>query len=188
MCIRICIILMYVSNMNYELTNFSYCIICHPDVKTVYEGRRVDIGAGEKRCKWSLWGKPEDRKVWTLVFNKTAEKTPIVIIHGLCASAGLWSLNIDALAEGRPLYAIDLIGFGRSSRPRFSTDAMEAEQQHVEAIEAWRKEMNLDRFVLLGHSMGGFISASYALKYPERVAHLGFIFCYFVSTNKHMVT
>lgn len=140
-------------------------------VKTLHEGRWVNIGppTDGPNCKWALWGRsPEDRKVWTLVFNKDAENTPLVIIHGLCASAGLWSLNIDALSEKRPLYAIDLIGFGRSSRPRFSRDPLEAENQHVEAIEAWRKEMNLERFVLLGHSMGGFISASYALKYPER--------------------
>jgi len=32
--------------------------------------------------------------------------------------------------------------------------------------------MKLERFILLGHSMGGFLSSAYALKYPERVAHL----------------
>jgi len=78
-------------------------------------------------------------------------------------------LNIDELAKDRPLYLIDLIGFGRSSRPQFSKDPVEAEGQHVEAIEAWRKEVGLEQFVLMGHSMGGFISTSYALRYPERV-------------------
>jgi len=44
----------------------------------------------------------------------------------------------------------------------------EAEMQHVEALEAWTRELGLNNFILLGHSMGGFISASYGLKYPEK--------------------
>jgi abhydrolase domain-containing protein 5 len=130
----------------------------------------VDIGSVQtKNCKWSLWSHTEERKIWTVIFNQDkSEKTPILLVHGLCASLGLWALNIDALAEDRTVYAIDLMGFGRSSRPKFSSDPHEAEMQHVEAIEAWRKEMGLEKFILLGHSMGGFLSASYALKYPER--------------------
>lgn len=42
----------------------------------------------------------------------------------------------------------------------------------VKAVEEWRKEMKLERFILLGHSMGGFLATSYALSYPERVTHL----------------
>lgn len=63
-------------------------------------------------------------------------------------------------------------GFGRSSRPKFSTNALEAENQMVKAIEEWRKEMNLENFVLLGHSMGGFLATSYAISHPHRVKHL----------------
>jgi pimeloyl-ACP methyl ester carboxylesterase len=33
-------------------------------------------------------------------------------------------------------------------------------------------QMNLEEFILLGHSLGGFLCASYALRYPQRVKHL----------------
>jgi len=59
-------------------------------------------------------------------------------------------------------------GFGRSSRPAFSTDALDAEREFVQSIEEWRREMKLERFVLLGHSMGGFLATSYAIRYPSR--------------------
>lgn len=65
-----------------------------------------------------------------------------------------------------------LTGFGRSSRPLFSNDGKEAEEQLVRSVEEWRREMQLEKFVLLGHSMGGFLAASYAMQHPERVKHL----------------
>lgn len=49
---------------------------------------------------------------------------------------------------------------------------MEAEQQIVKSIEEWRRETKLEKFILLGHSMGGFLATSYAINYPDRVKHL----------------
>lgn len=100
------------------------------------------------------------------------ERVPLVLVHGFASGVALWLLNLDDLAQDRPVYAFDLLGFGRSSRPRLSRDSLEAEYQFVQSMEEWRAQVGLDRFVLLGHSMGGFLAASYALRFPERVSHL----------------
>ncbi|XP_068894768.1 1-acylglycerol-3-phosphate O-acyltransferase ABHD5-like isoform X3 [Tenebrio molitor] len=134
----------------------------HRVVKSAYRGWYVDIGP--------VVG-PAD-KIWTISFNTESPNTPLVLLHGLGAGVALWCLNLDAFAATRPVYAVDLLGFGRSTRPTFSTDAMEAERQMVKSIEEWRKEMKLESFVLLGHSMGGFLAASYAISYPNHVKHL----------------
>lgn len=63
-------------------------------------------------------------------------------------------------------------GFGRSSRPNFSNDSMEAEQQMVESLEEWRQQLNLEKFILLGHSFGGYLATSYTISHPDRVKHL----------------
>ncbi|CAG9858495.1 unnamed protein product [Phyllotreta striolata] len=131
-------------------------------VKTPHKGFFVDIGP--------VVG-PAD-KIWTISLNVESPKTPLVLLHGLGAGVALWCLNLDAFANTRPVYAIDLLGFGRSSRPNFSTNSQEAEQQLVRAVEEWRKELKLKEFILLGHSMGGFLAASYALSYPDQVKHL----------------
>lgn len=111
---------------------------------------------------------PSD-KIWTICLNEDAPKTPLVLLHGLGSGVALWCLNLDSLANSsRPVYAIDLLGFGRSTRPHFSNDAMEAEKQMIRAVEEWRREMKLENFILLGHSMGGFLAASYAITYPDR--------------------
>lgn len=127
-------------------------------LKIPYRGWYVDIGP--------VVGEAD--KVWTISMNTESPKTPLVMLHGLGAGVGLWVLNLDSLAKHRPVYAIDILGFGRSSRPNFSSDAMTAEKQLVKSVEEWRREMNLEEMILLGHSMGGFIAASYAISHPNR--------------------
>ncbi|XP_053972044.1 (Lyso)-N-acylphosphatidylethanolamine lipase isoform X2 [Hylaeus anthracinus] len=131
-------------------------------LKTTYRGWYVDIGP--------VVGTAD--KIWTISLNEESPKTPIVLLHGLGAGVALWCLNLDVLASQRPVYAIDILGFGRSSRPVFSNEAQKAEEQLVESIEEWRREMQLEKFVLLGHSMGGFLAASYSIQHPDRIKHL----------------
>ncbi|XP_073953959.1 pummelig isoform X2 [Choristoneura fumiferana] len=131
-------------------------------LKTAYKRFYVDIG--------SVVGVSD--KIWTISLNEEAPATPLVLLHGMGAGVALWCPNLDALAATRPVYAIDLLGFGRSSRPKFSSDAEKVEAQWVESVEEWRREVNLREFILLGHSLGGYIAAAYALKYPDRVRHL----------------
>jgi len=63
-----------------------------------------------------------------------------------------------------------LLGFGRSSRPVFKGKTPEdAENFWIDSFEIWRQQLGLKIFVLLVHSLGGFLSCSYALKYPENL-------------------
>lgn len=100
-------------------------------------------------------------------------KQPLVLIHGFAAGIGTWILNLDTLAStiDRKIYAFDLMGFGRSSRNQFDLTG-DVEGQFVDSIERWRKEKGIEKFILLGHSFGGYLSASYALRYPERTSHV----------------
>lgn len=112
-------------------------------------------------------------KIWTLrLSHNISNKTPLVLLHGFGGGLGLWALNFADLCTNRPVYAFDLLGFGRSSRPRFDSDAEEVENQFVESIEEWRCALGLDKMILLGHNLGGFLAAAYSLKYPSRVSHL----------------
>lgn len=115
----------------------------------------------------------EGDKIWTIAVNEQkTQKTPIVLLHGLGAASGLWVLNFEAISKDRACYSLDLPGFGRSSRSNFDKNGDVAEMQFIRSIEEWRKEVNLSKFILLGHSFGAFLACSYALAYPNRVQHL----------------
>lgn len=112
--------------------------------------------------------------LWTLTFNSDTVKsrTPMVLLHGFGGGVGLWAQNLDALSQHRPLWALDLLGFGLSSRPQFSSDTQKAEDQFVDSIEQWRTGTGLESMILLGHNLGGYLAVAYAIKYPGRVKHL----------------
>lgn len=111
-------------------------------------------------------------KIWTLSMNTESPNTPIVLLHGYVSALAFWMLNFDELSKNHPVYAIDLLGFGKSSRPNFADDPHEIEEQYVRFLERWRESMNIPKMILLGHSLGGFISSCYALRHPDRVEHL----------------
>jgi hypothetical protein len=111
-------------------------------------------------------------KIWTLAVNRHSKKTPVVFVHGFMAGFPDWKYNINSLSDSRPVYAIDLIGFGRSTRVKFSNDPLEAENQFIDAIEEWRKMLRLEKIILVGHSFGGYLSTLYSIKYPQNTLGL----------------
>uniref|UniRef100_A0A4W2BPR6 1-acylglycerol-3-phosphate O-acyltransferase ABHD5 n=1 Tax=Bos indicus x Bos taurus TaxID=30522 RepID=A0A4W2BPR6_BOBOX len=136
----------------------------------------VNSADASERCPLHIQKEPvrisNGNKIWTLKLSHISNKTPLVLLHGFGGGLGLWALNFGDLCTNRPVYAFDLLGFGRSSRPRFDSDAEEVENQFVESIEEWRCALGLDKMILLGHNLGGFLAAGYSLKYPSRVSHL----------------
>ncbi|RKP05635.1 Alpha/Beta hydrolase protein, partial [Thamnocephalis sphaerospora] len=105
----------------------------------------------------------------------------LVLAHGYGAGLGYFYRNFEALAQpGWRVYAIDWLGMGRSARVKFpartakqTTDEyVDAEDFFVDSLERWRKAQGIDRMMLAGHSMGGYMSTVYSLKYPERVDRL----------------
>ncbi|KAG5266653.1 hypothetical protein AALO_G00234640 [Alosa alosa] len=119
---------------------------------------------------------PDNNQIRTLTITahqgEQASKIPLVMVHGFGGGMGLWIRNLDPLSCSRTVHAFDLLGFGRSSRPDFPMDAKQAEDQWVTSIEQWRQAMGVELMILLGHSLGGYLVTSYAIRYPDRVAHL----------------
>lgn len=105
----------------------------------------------------------------------------LVLLHGYGAGLGFFYKNFEGLSrvKGLRLYALDMLGMGRSSRPPFKVHAKdhqgkitEAENWFIDALEEWRVIRKIEKFTLLGHSLGGYMAVAYALKYPGHLNKL----------------
>lgn len=95
---------------------------------------------------------------------------PLVLVHGLGARATDWTPLIPSLAEhGYHVYALDLLGYGNSPRPR-DGDASLAVEERITA--GFLQALHLDKPDVAGWSMGGWVAIKLALDYPERVRRL----------------
>ncbi len=109
----------------------------------------------------------------------TLTTTPLVMLHGYMNSGAYFYRNLLGLSSYfSTIYSLDMLGWGLSSRPAFVTDKTKndsvdtAESFFVDSLEAWRAQKNIDKMILAGHSMGGYLSVAYCEKYPERVERL----------------
>ena len=95
---------------------------------------------------------------------------PVLLVHGLGSRAEDWANIMPQLKQaGFHVYAIDLLGYGRSARPADASYSIPEEAGYVEAFLAQR---NLDKVNLVGWSMGGWVAMRVALDQPARIDRL----------------
>ncbi|CAL0318988.1 unnamed protein product [Lupinus luteus] len=144
-------------------------------LKTPYVQEHVNIGTGPpgSKVRWFRSSSDKPRFINTVTFDSKDDSPTLVMVHGYGASQGLFFRNFDALASRFRVIAVDQLGWGGSSRPDFTCRSTEeTEAWFIDSFEEWRKAQNLNKFILLGHSFGGYVAAKYALKHPEHVQHL----------------
>ncbi len=95
--------------------------------------------------------------------------TPIVLIHGLMDSADFWHHNLDALAQHHRVWAIDLVGFGYSSR---ISEPVYSLHYFARAIREFMDVQGITQAHVIGHSLGGAVTLQLARDYPTRVNQL----------------
>ncbi len=109
-------------------------------------------------------------KTVALAYDSTGEGFPLVLVHGFTGSSLDWVDVIEPLAEDRQVVTFDHRGHGDS--PNTGDAASYTFDQLVDDMTEMLEDLELDRFDLLGHSMGGIVSMRYALAHPERVRSL----------------
>ncbi len=114
------------------------------------EDRYVEVGGANIRY-WAMGSGP-----------------PLLLIHGLGASVEYWQQNIEPLSQHCRVYAMDLLGFGRSDKPRIEYSLHYAAQFIADFMDA----QGIERASLVGNSMGGLISLQFAIEFPERLDKL----------------
>jgi pimeloyl-ACP methyl ester carboxylesterase len=91
---------------------------------------------------------------------------PVILLHGWLGSWGLWQETMTYLGRYYRTYALDFWGFGESGKKRQSY----AVQDFVSLVDQFMDSLGIHRAPLVGHSMGGTVSLSVAVQFPQRVS------------------
>ena len=91
---------------------------------------------------------------------------PVILLHGWLGSWGLWQETMAYLGAFYRTYALDFWGFGESGKKRETY----AVSDFVSLVDQFMEQLGIIHAPLVGHSMGGTVSLSVAIKYPERVS------------------
>jgi pimeloyl-ACP methyl ester carboxylesterase len=107
---------------------------------------------------------------YTAAYWEAGVGPPLILLHGFLGDGRCWSPLVDRLQSQMRCISLDLLGFGDSAKPMIRYDiALE-----VAFVRQFIQAMNLtEPCYFLGHSFGGWVSAAYALAYPQAVRGLG---------------
>ena len=94
-----------------------------------------------------------------------AAKPTVILLHGLGGSTANWQFNIAPLSQSYHVIAIDQIGFGKSDRPLLKYRV----GTYVDFLDKFMSELKIEKASLVGNSLGGWVAAWTAIKYPNRV-------------------
>jgi len=117
---------------------------------------------------------PLPRLLSTRVFGQTiryydvGSGPPLVLLHGIGGDADDWAFCLSALAASHRVIALDMLGFGRSDKPYVDYSIA----VFVEVLERFLLSLDIGSASVVGHSLGGWIAASFVLRSPEAIDRL----------------
>jgi esterase len=122
-------------------------------VTTGYLEHDVDVSG--LRLHYQEWGSPS--------------APAILMLHGFGVSGHMFDEFAERMQDRFHLIAIDQRGHGDSE---WADNGDYSRQAFVSDLDGFSKSLGIDRFILIGHSMGGLNSVSYTVEHPERIRAL----------------
>src|SRR4051812_41205214 len=95
---------------------------------------------------------------------------PLVLVHGFPFDGSMWEKQLDALGDETWVIAPDMPGMGRSEPLSLNREV--SMDDYADAIADWAKSEGIEKVVLAGHSMGGYIAFAFARRHPEMLEKL----------------
>ena len=99
-------------------------------------------------------------------YRQAGSGPDIVFLHGLAGNSGTWMRQFEYFADRFQITAWDAPGYGGSDTVTPEIDV------YGDVLGAFTASLGIDRFILLGHSMGGVVAGNFSGRYPDRVAGL----------------
>jgi 2-hydroxy-6-oxonona-2,4-dienedioate hydrolase len=103
-----------------------------------------------------------------LPFKRIGIGTPLVLVHGYLGGSSQWDGQLPHLSKHFEVVTLDLAGYGLANHLASPTDLAD----HARHVLATLDHMGIERFHLLGHSMGGMVVQEITRQAPHRVDKL----------------
>jgi pimeloyl-ACP methyl ester carboxylesterase len=99
-------------------------------------------------------------------YRQAGSGPDMVFLHGLAGNSGTWIRQFEYFATRFKITAWDAPGYGNSDTVTPDIDV------YADLLGAFTASLGIERFILLGHSMGGVVAGNFSGRYPDRVARL----------------
>ncbi|MCG8310545.1 MAG: alpha/beta hydrolase [Cytophagales bacterium] len=100
---------------------------------------------------------------------ESGEGFPVVFIHGFCESSNIWKALSKDLSNEFRIICLDLPGFGKSPLPKKDFSLEEIGDHIID----WLKGLGIERCIVIGHSLGGYIALEMLRKHYDFVTAIG---------------
>ncbi len=100
-------------------------------------------------------------------FKHVGTGSCVVLLHGFCEDSGIWDAFLPQLSRKYSVIVPDLPGFGESSSLESTTV-----EDMADAVCKVLQKTGVSKFVVIGHSMGGYVALALAEKYPNATSGL----------------
>ncbi|HWJ78870.1 MAG TPA: alpha/beta hydrolase [Niallia sp.] len=106
-----------------------------------------------------------------MAYEERGQGETIVLIHGFCGNVHYWDEIIPVLSEKYHVLLLDLRGHGNSS---YNGESFEIEDL-AKDIQHLLEQLTIDKVMMFGHSLGGYVTLAFAELFPEKLSAFGLI-------------
>lgn len=105
-------------------------------------------------------------------YTETGSGRALVLLHGFLENLSMWDNYVSTLSKRYRVVCIDLLGHGKSDCHGY----VHTMEDMAEGVKAVLRHLNLRRYLMIGHSMGGYVALAYGDLYPDNLIGIGLFF------------
>ncbi len=104
----------------------------------------------------------------TVSYTDSGEGNTIVLLHGYLENKCMWNFFIPIFTQENRVVSIDLLGHGKTDCLGY----IHTMEEQAELVLTVINHLKIQKIILIGHSMGGYIALAFAEKYPSNISKL----------------
>jgi len=105
-------------------------------------------------------------------YTETGRGRALILLHGFLENLQMWDAYVAVLSKRYRVVCIDLLGHGQSDCHGY----VHTMEDMADGVKAVLRHLNLRRYIMIGHSMGGYVALAYGDLYPDNLIGIGLFF------------